>query len=190
MNIGTIVQPMGSEWQAPSPDIQRITFVAVRGEGDDARREALQAVFAAEDRVEPQALIREARRVAVGTPNTFEEHQRQQHWGATGLFVQEVVIAYFAGVGSGLTVEAIRAGLSRLMTHKSSIRPAIGKGEAHEIAWQAFSTAIASAFEVPRPSLIEGRQVPDGWSFQAKAGDTQFEGTVSEDGRWIQVRRL
>lgn len=185
-----MVMPMSAEWQTPTPDVQRVTFVAVRGEGADARSEALQAILAGDDRLEPQALIVEARRIAIGTPNTFEEHQRQQHWGATGLFVQEIVIAYFAGVGSGLTVEAIRAALSKLMTGSTASRPVLAKGDSHELAWHAFATAISSAFDVTGPTLIEGRKEADAWSFKAQAGGVRFEGTVSEDGHWVHVRKV
>ncbi len=182
---------MTTEWTPPKPDLQRVIFVADAGDGVEGRREALQVAFHPWDHLDAKTLVDEARRVIVGTPNTFEEWQRQTHWGATGMYVQEILIAYFAGVGSGLTVEAIRGAMRRLITPSTEAQmPIPFKGDSNEGAWRAFAQCLSSAFSCSLPSMVSGERKEDSWSFLAESDRSRFEGTVSFDGRWIHVARV
>src|SRR2546430_8616475 len=54
----------------------------------------------------------------------------------------------------------------------------------------SFEQCLSGAFNCPTPTMIRGERGSEGWSFVAEANGTQFEGTVSLDGRWIHVTRM
>jgi len=177
-------------WTLPQPDLQRVSFVADQGDGDDGRTEVIQIALGPSDGLDARRLVEESRRIVLGSPNTFQELQRQTHWGATGLYTQEILIAYFAGVGSILTVDLIRAAMAKLIKPPTEAMPLLVRADTHEAAWHSFEQCLSGAFNCPTPTMIRGERGSEGWSFVAEANGTQFEGTVSLDGRWIHVTRM
>ncbi|MDQ6877489.1 MAG: hypothetical protein M3082_07275 [Candidatus Dormibacteraeota bacterium] len=171
------------------PDVQHVALVRADefplGTGELS--EAVEVVLSSDDGVSPEQLADYA--VGLVAPSYFvlEERRSLGNWGATGIQVQDIFIAYAAGVGSGLTVEAIRASLSSL------IRGHLQRGqpETAESAWHMFGDSLIRSFKLKEHPIMESvEKTATGWAVTARAGAFRFDGTLDADGRLVHIRRV
>jgi hypothetical protein len=171
------------------PDIQHIALVRANDFplGTDELNEAVEVVLGSDDGVSPEQLADHAVGLIAPSYFVFEERRSLGNWGATGLQVQDIFIAYAAGVGSGLTVEAIRASLSSLI--RGHLRR--GRPETAESAWQLFGDSLVRSFKLKeQPAMESVEKTSTGWSVKARAGAFRFDGTLDADGRLVHIRRV
>jgi hypothetical protein len=180
------------------PDLQRIVIVAAVDHPVDtwALKEAAQINFDQSDEVPQHDLLEAVLDLVQPTPIEFEERRSQVDWGATGLYVQELLLSYAAGAAAGLTIEGIVAGV-RELSRRSMAQPTkdaphkvVPQATNAEAAWALFSGFLNKAFKVSSTMANEVAESDKGWRIRALGDGYRFEGTVSGDGRILHSRRV
>jgi hypothetical protein len=180
------------------PDLQRVVLVAATSPPFDTRdlEEAVQVNFDQSDDVSQTELLDQVLTLLQPAPIDFEEKRRQTDWGATGLYVQDILVNFSIGMVAGLTVEAIIAGLRKL-SRRAAQGPLTGNAvemvppaTTAEAAWRLFAEFLGTAFKVSRTMAKEVVETETGWRILAIGNGCRFDGSVSKDGRILRAQQV
>jgi hypothetical protein len=180
------------------PDLQRIVIVAAVDRPVETRafKEAAQINFDQSDEVPQNDLLEAVLELVKPAATDFQERRTQTDWGATGLYIQELLLNFGAGTAAGLTVEGVIAGvrkLSRRSTTRSAkhaLAEVVSQATNAEAAWTTFSRFLTKAFKVSSTMASEVAEVEAGWRIRALGDGYRYEGTLSRDGRILHARQV
>jgi len=158
-------------------------------------KEAVQVSYDASDEVPENQLLANVLDLLRPASLCFEEKRSHVDWGATGPFVQEILVQFGAVTVAGLTIEGVLAGLRKLF--RNGKREAVGNAieivppaSIAEVAWEVFARFLEIAFKVSRTRAIEVTDRANEWRIRATGDGYRYEGTVSKDGRVMHARRV
>jgi len=162
--------------------------------------EAGQLVFGPADELTAIELYDRVVEAVRPAPFRLQETRGRFSWGAAGPDTQSIIIAIGLGVGSGLTVEAIVAGLKKLFKSKGQAGETVTTDHpftdyralptSAEIAWNLFADFLETAFHVTRLRAIDIEATQDGWTLRASGDAYFYEGAITGDGRIAYARRV
>lgn len=182
----------------PKPDLQSIVIVAAVDHpvATWALKEAAQVNFDQSDEVPQNDLLEAVLELVRPAAIDFQERRSQTDWGATGLYIQELLLNFGGGAAAGLTVEGIIAGIRKLSRRptpgpaKHAMAEVVPPATNAEAAWTLFSSFLTKAFQVSSTMATEIAEIDSGWRIRARGDGYRFEGTVSNDGRILHAQQV
>jgi hypothetical protein len=181
------------------PDLKRVTIVDAAGMPFDAPqlRAGAQIIFDRIDHVPADQLLPTVLELIQPAPFDFEDRKRQTDWGATGLFLQDLLVRYGATVAGGVTVQAIVAGVRKLSRRKDtreeaerSLAKRVPQATTAAGAWAIFSQFMRTAFRLTDVRSTEITDTGTAWHIRAVGDDCRYEGSVSKNGRIAEAHQV
>lgn len=157
------------------------------------RTEAFQLKFDGTDEVPTESLL--ARAIELTRPASFniEERRNKFSWGAEGGLVQELLIQFGSQLASGVTTASLLAAFRKLSKRRQdsmgSASDMIHEAHSAEAAWDAFASFLEKAFAVTRTRAFEIKEYENEWHIKARGDHSEFQGTVSKDGRVLWAKQ-
>ena len=178
-------------------DVELQSIIAVCQDDPTAptwqRKEAFQLKFDGRDEVPTELLLAKALEFTRPASFNIEERRNKFSWGAEGGLVQELLIQFGSQLASGVTIASLLAAFRKLSKRRqdsmASGSEMIHEANNAEAAWDAFASFLEKAFAVTRTRAFEIKEDEGQWHIKARGDHSQFEGTVSKDGRVLWAKQ-